>query len=398
MNIVEINTCDYGSTGKIMLQIAQSAREEGHKVFTFSRKWINQGATAGDNKYFGYSAENALHHILAEITGFSECFSYLGTRRLISLLKKINPDIIHLHNMHGWYINLPELFKFIKKQNIKTVWTLHDCWSFTGHCPHFDIAGCDKWKTGCYKCSQYRDYPQSFVDNSKYMYKLKSKWFTGVKDLTVITPSQWLADLVKESFLKDYPVKVINNGIDLSVFKPTQSDFRKKYNCENKYILLGVAFGWGKRKGLDVFVELSKRLDKNYQIVLVGTDDNTDKILPDNIISIHRTQNQQELAEIYSAADLFVNPTREENYPTVNMEAIACGTPVLTFNTGGSPEIPDDTCGSVVDKDDVDAMCSEIIRIQRENSYSKEACLIKAESFDMHDKFREYIELYRGNN
>lgn len=277
------------------------------------------------------------------------------------------------------------------------IWTLHDCWSFTGHCPYFDIAHCDKWKTGCHNCPQYREYPQSLFDNSKFMWKLKKKWFTGVENMTIVTPSQWLADLVKQSYLKDYPVKVINNGIDLSVFKPADSDFREKYHISaDKEILLGVAFGWGKRKGLDVFLELDKRLDaEKYQIVLVGTDDAVDKQLPENIISIHRTQNQQELAEIYSAADLFVNPTREENYPTVNMESIACGTPVLTFNTGGSPEIPDDTCGAVVPCDDVDAMEREIVRICRDKPFTKEVCLARAKAFDMNDRFEEYVELYK---
>ena len=189
---------------------------------------------------------------------------------------------------------------------------------------------------------------------------------------------------------------MINNGIDLSIFKPVESDFRKKYTCEDKFVLLGVSFGWSKKKGLDVFVELAKRLDPElYQIVLVGTDELVERQLPNNVISIHRTNNQQELAEIYSAADLLVNPTREENYPTVNMEAIACGTPVLTFRTGGSPEIPDETCGSVVDKDDIDAMEREIIRIRRDRPYSKEACLKRSESFDMYDKFKEYVQLYK---
>ena len=221
----------------------------------------------------------------------------------------------------------------------------------------------------------------------------KKELFSGL-DLTIITPSEWLAGLVKESFLKDYPVKVIHNGIDLSIFKPTESDFRAKYNCEDKFILLGVAFGWGKRKGLDVFIELSKRLDERFQIVLVGTDENVDKQLPNNIISIHRTQNQKELAEIYTAADLFVNPTREENFPTVNIEALACGTPILTFKTGGSPEILDETCGCVVGKDDVEGLHGEINRIYTEKSFSKEACLARAAKFDMNDKFEEYVDLY----
>ena len=261
------------------------------------------------------------------------------------------------------------------------------------------MIGCDKWKTGCYGCPQYKEYPKSLFDNSKYMYRLKKKWFTGVENMTIVTPSEWLASLVKESYLKDYPVKVINNGIDLNVFKPAESNFREKYALENKYIVLGVAFGWGKRKGLDVFVELEKRFDKEkYKIVLVGTDDNIDKLLPDNIISIHRTQNQTELAEIYTAADVFANPTREENYPTVNMEALACGTPVVTFNTGGSPEMLDETCGAAVAKDDNDAMYNEIIRICETKPYSLEACIKKAKGFDKNEKFGEYIRLYEVLN
>ena len=227
------------------------------------------------------------------------------------------------------------------------------------------------------------------------MWKFKCNWFTGIENCIIVTPSQWLADLVKQSYLKDYPVKVINNGIDLSVFKPTESSFREKYGLTDKKVVLGVAFGWGKRKGFDVFVELASRLPDDYRIVLVGTDDNVEKLLPAKIISIHRTQNQKELAEIYTTADVFANPTREENYPTVNMESIACGTPVVTFRTGGSPEIPDETCGSVVDCDDIDAMEIEIRRICEKKPYSVEACLQRAKSFDMNDRFKEYVDLYK---
>ena len=212
----------------------------------------------------------------------------------------------------------------------------------------------------------------------------------------IVTPSQWLADLVKQSYLKEYTVKIINNGIDLDVFKPTESDFRSKHHLAREYMILGVAFDWGRRKGLDVFIELSTRLDHRFQIVLVGTTDAIDKVLPENIISIHRTKNQRELAEVYSAADLFVNPTREENFPTVNMEALACGTPIITYRTGGSPEIMDETCGSVVECDDIDALESEIVRICVEKPYSKAACLKRAMSFEKDAILGEYIELYEN--
>ena len=400
MKTVLINSCNFGSTGNIMLEIAETAENGGYTAAVcYPQSRDNSRKQKEKDFIIGTRFSRNIHLMLAEITGLNGCFSYCSTLKLLKKLDKLKPDIIHLHNLHNCYINLSLLFKYIKKHNIKTVWTLHDCWAFTGHCPHFDMIGCDKWKTGCYSCPQYKEYPKSLFDNSKIMYRLKRKWFTGVENMTIVTPSEWLASLVKESYLKDYPVKVINNGIDLNVFKPTESDFSEKYALENKYIVLGVAFGWGRRKGLDVFVELARRLDKEkYKVVLVGTDDNVDKLLPENIISIHRTQNQTELAEIYTAVDVFANPTREENYPTVNMEALACGTPVVTFNTGGSPEMLDETCGAAVAKDDNDAMYNEIIRICEKKPYSLEACIKKAKGFDKNEKFGEYIRLYEVLN
>jgi len=395
LNIVQINGGAVGSTGKIMFGISAVCTDEKQETLCAAPE-VSSGNKTGRNLYIIQNNNHRKINVLLDrITGRHNMHSKIATERLLKVISGFKPDIIQLHNLHEAYINLPMLFKYIKKHNIKTVWTLHDCWAFTGHCPYFDIVGCNKWKTGCYGCPQYKEYPKSLFDNSKYMYRLKKKWFTGVENMTIVTPSEWLASLVKESYLKDYPVKVINNGIDLNVFKPTESDFRKKYALENKYIVLGVAFGWGRRKGLDVFVELARRLDKEkYKVVLVGTDDNIDKLLPDNIISIHRTQNQTELAGIYTAADVFANPTREENYPTVNMEVLACGTPVVTFNTGGSPEMLDETCGAAVAKDDNDAMYNEIIRICEKKPYSLEACLKKARRFDMNERFKEYYDLY----
>jgi glycosyltransferase involved in cell wall biosynthesis len=228
------------------------------------------------------------------------------------------------------------------------------------------------------------------------MWKRKKKWFNSLDDLTIVTPSQWLAGLVEQSFLGKYPVKVIHNGIDLSVFRQMESDFRKKHNLERKKLLLGVAFAWEERKGLDVFVELSRRLDSSYQIVLVGTNEDVDRLLPSNIVSIHRTHNQKELAEIYSVADVFVNPTREDTFPTVNLEALACGTPVITFKTGGSPECVDGHCGCVVPCNDVDALEREIVRICTEKPFTAEDCKARAALFDRDECFSRYVALYRG--
>ena len=395
MRILEINTVNFGSTGHIMLRIADLARTEGHEaVCSF---YARRNKPADPNTiYIGNKISHNLHKKFSKYTGYNGRLSVISTWNFLRKVRKFDPDIIHIHNLHDRFINVPMLFKFIKKNNIKVIWTLHDCWSFTGQCVHFTIAGCGKWKTGCHDCPQIHVYPASNVDRTKKMWELKKQWFTGVKDMTIVTPSVWLSNLVKESYLKDYPVKVINNGIDLGVFKPTESDFRAKNNLEGKFIILGAASIWEKRKGIDVFIELAKRLDDRFKIVLVGTNDEDDKILPDNIISIHRTSNQKELAEIYSSADLFFNPTREENYPTVNMESIACGTPVMTFKTGGSPEIIDDKTGVVVE-DNIDAIEQKIISIYETRPFKPEDLAERAKGFSADDKFAQYLRLFAAN-
>lgn len=392
MKIVQINaTCGIGSTGKICVGISK----------LLSKNIIENNILCSKNNGYelGIVCSNKndikIQSVKSKVLGNYGFNSKRETKKMISELERIKPDIVHLHNIHGHDCNLEMLFNYFKEKKTKLVWTFHDCWAFTGYCTYFDFPKCDKWKTGCFDCVKKRE-ASFFFDNSKKLFEKKKKLFSGL-DLTIITPSNWLAEQVKQSFLKKYDVKVINNGIDLDVFKPLESDFHNKHGVSNKKIVLGVAFDWGVRKGLDVFLELSKRLDpKKYQIVLVGTNDNIDKQLPSNIISIHRTANQTELAEIYSAADVFANPTREENYPTVNMESLACGTPVLTFRTGGSPEIFDHTCGSVVACDDVDAMESEIIRICETEPFTKSACVQRAAMFDKETRFAEYLELYKS--
>ncbi len=394
MKILSINLSSVGSTGKIMQGIHQKAMEKGYECLAMVPPFDK---SFGDkNIYFiGHKITKRINAYLGILTGAEGCFSVFSTLKALRKIRSFKPDIIHLHNLHNTYINIPMLMRYIKKHKIRVVWTLHDCWAFTGHCPHFSYEKCTKWKTGCSHCPRYRQYPKSLFDNSKFMWKRKKRWFTGIEDLTIVAPSEWLSDLARESYLKEYPVKVINNGIDLGIFKPTESNFRTRYGiAEDKKIVLGVAFGWGLKKGMDIFIELSERLEKNFQIVMVGTNDEIDKQLNDNIISIHRTQDQLELAEIYSAADVFVNPTREEVLGLTNIEANACGTPVITFRSGGSPECIDETSGSVVECDDVDAIAREIVRICEKMPYDKNDCIKRAEKFNMFHMFKEYILLF----
>ena len=403
MKVCAINTVAYGSTGKIMLQIAEQGKKSGFEVYTYSMKWKNQSEMCDSHEYFGTFIENAISIRLGKYLGLNGCFAYFGTKKLISQIDVIKPDIIHLHNLHNCFINLPLLFRYIKKNNISVVWTLHDCWSFTGQCAHFTMAKCEKWKEingGCNHCIQHRySYPVTIPDTSKLMWKLKKKWFCGVDNLTIVTPSKWLAELTKNSFLKKYPIMTINNGIDLSIFKPIKNDcirqdLLRENNSTSKYIVLGVALGWSTEKGLDTFIELSKRLPKEYKIVLVGTDSEVEKLIPSNIISINKTADQGELAQIYAAADIFVNPTLEDVFPSVNMEALACGTPIITYNTGGSPECVDDTCGIVIECGDIDGLENSIINVCKNKYFTADSCISKAKEFNKSDKFQEYIKLY----
>lgn len=392
--VIAINMMSTGSTGKIMKGINRKAEEHGWTAYACYPQMRETSSEAHDiilcsNFFRGLNAR------LDRYTGLQNCFSVFSTLRLLRRIKKLHPDILHLHNLHNGFINLPLLFRFIKKHHIQTVWTLHDCWSFTGRCPHFLLSHCEKWKTGCGKCPYPKNaYPFVKTDRTKWMWKLKKKWFTGVEDLTIVTPSQWLADLVRQSYLGAYPVRVIYNGIRMDVLHPTQSEFRKAHALQDKCVLLGVARSWDNRKGLDVFLELDSRLGTEYQIVLVGTDAEIDRILPETIVSIHHTSSQEELAAIYSSADIFINPTREDTFPTVNIEALACGTPIITFRTGGSPEAITPSCGTVVNVDDIDAMEQEIRRVWTQKPYSREACTQRAAFFDEKEKYEEYIQLY----
>lgn len=336
MKIVQINSFSNGSTGKIMMNIHKELQKQGfdsYVVWGRGRKSENNHEIYLNDKIGVY-----FHALYARLTGKVGFASKRSTKKLLKRLDEIKPDIIHLHNIHGYYINIELLFNYIRENNIKVIWTLHDCWSFTGQCPYFTFVDCSKWKTQCDKCPMLNEYPKTLKDNSRSNYLKKKKLFTGL-NITIVTPSEWLSKLVKQSFLKEYPVKVINNGIDLSIFKPIKSDFRKKYNIENKKIILGVAGVWDRRKGLSDFLELSKHLDNDkYQIVLIGLSKKQLNNLPSNIIGMTRTENQRQLVEIYSASDVLLNPTYEDNYPTVNIEALACGTAVLSYDTGGSIE------------------------------------------------------------
>lgn len=395
MKVLQINSvCGIGSTGRIATDIHKNLIEQGHESYiAYGRDLpMNCENTIRIGTQFSVYSHVLKTRVLDK-HGFG---SKRATIDFIENIKKIKPDIIHIHNLHGYYINIEVLFEYIKSVNIPIVWTLHDCWSFTGHCTHFEYAGCECWKTdGLNICIQKRGYPTSyFINNSKENFKRKKNTFSLVNNLVIVTPSNWLADLVSKSFLMDYPTKVINNGIDLDKFKIVRSDFRERHNLKNKYIILGVANVWSKRKGFDDFIKLSEIISDEYAIVLVGVNNENMKRLPKNVTGILRTNSIEELAEVYSAADIFVNPTYEDTFPTTNLESLACGTLVITYDTGGSPEALNKNSGYKVKKGDIDGIMS-LIKYIKIKGYKSDDCLERANLFDKDRMLSKYIKVYK---
>ena len=349
------------STGRIVSSQCHGLTEEGHECLAaYGRAADSDGIRT---IRIGTKKDYLLHAAAARLMDNQGEGSRKATERLIRQAEAFRPDIIWLHNLHGYYINYEILFSWIKMHpEMKIMWTLHDCWAFTGHCVHFTMAKCEKWKTHCRYCPQKRTYPCSVLaDRSESNYSRKRAAFTGVRNMTIITPSEWLAGLVKESFLGGYRVQVIHNTIDPAVFHSTPGNFRQQYGLEGKHIALGVAVGWEETKGLNDLYQLRERLDDGWMIVLVGLTKKQIRKLPEGMIGIERTENRKQLAEIYTAADVFVNPTHQDTYPTVNLEARACGTPVVTYDVGGSPE----SAGyeHVVQEGDIAGMADEIRKI-----------------------------------
>ena len=395
MKIVEINTvCDTGSTGRIAANVCRMLTERGHDTY------FAYGRGGHPNDINGYKIGNRLDFLLHVFRNFfmgqSGFGSILVTRRLLKWLDDISPDILHIHNLHGFYINIEMLFKYIKEQDIKVVWTLHDCWSFTGQCAHYDYVECEKWKTGCYNCPIFRsNYPYSlFCDNSRKNYQRKKEAFNNVKNMVIVTPSKWLARQVRESYLGSYETKVINNGIDNQKFRLRNTEL--DWN-QSKVYLLAVANVWTKEKGLSHLYQIMELLSNRYCLILVGLSKSqcrdAKKRLPDRVIAVTHTNNVDELVEYYQMADVYVNPTLEDTFPTTNIEALACGTPVVTFDTGGSPEIIDKNCGKVVAKEDIMAMVEAIVQMTPKTKDTINACVSRSMLYNKDERFAEYVKL-----
>lgn len=396
MKVFEINVVyGTGSTGHIVARLKQAVESEGGSCMAAYGRGTSHEA---DTCRIGSDPDMYYHALMSRLTDQTAFYSKKSTRELIRGIKEYQPDLIHLHNLHGYFIHVELLFEFLKEYGKPVLWTLHDCWPFTGHCPYFTRAQCEKWKTHCSDCPQKKEYPASFFrDCSGRNYERKKAAFTGVDGLTIVTPSRWLAGLAGQSFLKEYPVRVIPNGIDLRRFAPQKSEFRSKYHLEGKFVLLGVANLWTeKRKGLADFIALARLLGEDYRIVLVGGFGKKMPPLPSNVICLSRTESITELVELYSGADLFLNLTYEDNYPTVNLEALACGTPVLTYDSGGSPESVSRGGGFVVPPGDLRETAAKIREYRKDpGQICLEEGVFDRGFLDEERYIKEYLELMR---
>lgn len=386
MNVLQINaTYKLGSTGWIVANLKNKLDNLNitNEVICF------KSGTKEKNVYvINRPILKKINSLVSHVFGNFGFEDFFNTRKVFRIIKKTKPSIVHIHNIHDHSINISKFIKFLNKNNIKIVWTFHDCWSFTGYCTHFELLACNKWKTCCSKCPQKKKYSFLF-DRSRNNFLAKKELFNY--DINIVVPSIWLANLVNKSPIFKKSLNIINNGIDLSVFKRINNakiNIGKKYNIPiNNKILLSVSNKFSFEKGLSTIEFLAKSLPSNYTLILIG--DSGKKLSP-NVIQINKINNSHELAEFYSAADIFINPTLEDNYPTVNMEAIACGTPVITYNTGGSPESMKGF-GTIVDKNNQNAFLNAVLNFEKSAIDAK----LDLTSIDYKIKLSQYIELYK---
>ena len=395
MKVLMINSvCGIRSTGRICTDLSDVLKLHGHECrIIYGRESVPEQYS---NIAYRIGSEwniktNGLLSRLFDNEGFN---AKKQTTQLVSFIEEYKPGIIHLHNLHGYYINIQILFNYLARINIPVVWTMHDCWPVTGHCTYFSTINCQKWKTGCHHCDKVSSYPRSFIiDASRQNWLKKKKLFLSLQKLHIVTPSKWLAEIMRNSFFYQFPISVIPNGIDLEKFKPTYSEFRKKRHLENKKIVLGAATAWGDNKGLSEFIQLQDELGEDYQVVLVGVTNKILKKLPKRIIGIDRTNNVNDLAGLYSTADVFLNAGKQETMGLTTVEAMACGTPVVASNLTAVPEVVDEKGGVVIEDYSVKTMAEKIRQVvSSEYRYTRET----AYRYEKRQQYEKYITLYES--
>ncbi len=422
MRIAQINVVSSLSTGRIAVSLCRLAMENGHRALICHSR--DHAPSDVPSYRIGGKLDTYVHLGLSRLTDRAGFFSRHATKKLITQLERYQPDLIHLHNLHGYYLNLPLLFDYLRKKDIPVVWTLHDCWAFTGHCAYYTMAvdapplqmpkrrrarqptiGCERWTDGCGQCVLRRAYPASWLaDQSARNWRDKRKLFSGLRHMVLVTPSEWLRDEVKRSFLKDYPVYVLPNGLDLENFRPCSDelfmrDVAKYYGLEKaggRRLVLSVAAVWDERKGLDDLIGLSRALGKEYCVAAVGLDEYQIASLPaDTVLGVKRTGNVNDLCALYTAADVYVSASHEETMGMTLLEALACGTQVICYDATAMPEIVTEEVGEVVALGDISAMADAVRRLC-DAPKTAERCRARAMDFDATRRYAAYLRLYEN--
>lgn len=394
MKVLQINSFGNLSTGQMAINIYRTLVDYGYKgMIAYARNTVESDIP---KIKISSNIEIIIDGVFTRLTDRAGFFSKRATTNLIKEIELYQPDIIHLHNMHGYYLNIELLFTYLETSGTPVIWTLHDCWAITGHCCHFDAIGCNKWRSRCCSCPQKSSYPTSFLkDNSLNNYLKKQKLFTGLHNITIVTVSKWLEDIVNSSFMKKLPVISIYNGIDLKIFRPIDSRFKIERGISDKKIILGVASTWAPNKRMCDFIALSNLINDDYIIVMIGLNKKQISRLPPNIIGIERTKTINELVQIYSSADVFFNSSIEEAFGLPTVEAMACGTPAIVYNCTALPELVPDGCGAIVSPKNVSQVWQVIKNICENHHYSQNKLMQNAINFDRNIQFQKYIELYR---
>lgn len=395
MILFQINSiANSGSTGRIAENIAKYVQTQGWQCYTAYGRWCNPSKThliRIGNKLSVY-----FHYFLSRVFGLHGLASKHATRSLIKEIERIHPDIIHLHNIHGYYLNYPLLFQFLSTHNYPVVWTLHDCWAYTGHCSHYTSSKCSKWLSRCYKCPNLSCYPVSFIDNSRLNFRLKSYYFNMVHNIAIVPVSNWLAKELHKSFLKNNRIIPIPNGVDTSIYKPIDSHVRDKYSIGSGFMVLAVATWWTKAKGFEDYIQIANLVDKDVIIVMVGVSPKQKRMLPSNIIGIPRTENITELVQLYSAADIFVNFSIEESYGLTTAESLSCGTPVVVYNSTACPDIVTPDVGFIVTSHNLEeANCAiNKVKVMGKTYYTNKCRQYAIDYLDDSLCYGRYLSLY----
>lgn len=401
MKLLQINSClNTGSTGKIAESIAQLAINEGWQCYMIhGARYVNPPSCMESYQVVS-TIEEYSHFFESLLFDNHGLASRHATKAAIRWIREVNPDVIQLHCIHGYYLNYNILFEYLNTVDVPVVWTFHDCWAFTGHCAHFVSANCYKWaEAGCYNCPKTRLYPKSLVDRSSRNYCLKKALFTSNKNLNIITVSKWLQGLVEQSFFKGMDIRTIYNGIDTGIFKPTYGrSLTEKYHLDGKRVLVAAATSWAKNKGLDDYKALAGLLPDNIVIILIGLNKEQIKELPPGIIGIGRTESAVELAQFYSMADIVLNLSYQETFGLTTAEGLSCGTPGVVYNTTASPELVSSDTGIAVKPGDIGGVLSAIESIlKREKNAYSQICRNRALSlFDKQKQYEKYLQLYNS--